>query len=90
MDYNFELKINYINDITLTALKVKKQEISPSLGSDTLHFYTMHQSQVSIVNPTYKMSVRVSVCVSFHFFFCLPFPLPQEVNEQNSTLCKYI
>nr|XP_033711123.1 basic proline-rich protein-like [Tursiops truncatus] len=35
--------MNYINGITLTALKV--EEKSPSLGSDTLHFNSMHQPQ---------------------------------------------
>lgn len=57
MSYNVELKI--ISTASLLQLSKLKQEVSPSLGSDTLHFYTLHQSQVSIVNPTHKASVRV-------------------------------
>lgn len=57
MGYNVELKI--ISTASLLQLSKLKQEVSPSLGSDTLHFYTLRQSQVSIVNPTHKASVRV-------------------------------
>lgn len=77
-----------------SLLHLSKKEISLSLGSDTLHFNNMHQSQVSLVNPAYKASthacMHVHVYMSlFHFLFSFPFPHPQEVNEQNMTLFKY-
>lgn len=81
MGYNLELKMNYINGITPPALK----ERSPSLGSDTLHFNSVHQSQVSLVNPTHKASVHACarVCTPLSIFsFLFPFLFPRRLMNK--------
>lgn len=69
MGYNLELKMNYINGITPPALK----EVSLTPGSETLHFNRVHQSQVSLVNPTHTASVHgcASVCMPLSLFSSL-------------------
>lgn len=63
--------MNYINGITLTALKV--EETSPNLGSNTLHVISTHQPQVTRVNPTHEASVHGWLYSSFQLSFFFSF-----------------
>lgn len=62
---------------SLLQISKLNKEITLSLGLDTLNFNTMHQSQVSLVNPAHKVTC---VCLSiFSFPFLFPMRLMNKI-----------